>query len=513
MRVKNSLKNFGAGLGTMLVSNILAFVSRTVFIQILGLTYLGVNGLLTNVLSMLSLAELGIGTAINFSLYKPIADNDEKKILILMNFYKIAYRWIGVLVLIVGFVLMPFLDVIIKNPGDVKNLSLIFFIYLINTASSYFMTYKTTLLNAYQKGYLITSINILFNIFTVILQIVVLILTKSYIAYLVINMILLFIQRLYVNKKIEKTYPIVSKRSKEKLPKEELAQIIKNVKAMMFHKVGDYCINGTDNIIISTFISVSMVGIYSNYFMIITMVNGIIVMLFNSMTASMGNLIVRESNARKIEIFSLINFIGFWIFGFATICFYNLLNPFIELWLGEKFLISHNILVIVLLNYYLTGMRVPVATLKSAAGLYDEDKFTPIIQAVVNLGVSIVLVQRWGLAGVFMGTLVSSIILPCWQRPYIVCKYALNTSSKDYFVKYFKYLSMVIVLTIGISFICHKFLLDTTIFNFILRMILCILVPNTLFILIFRKTSDFKEIVNIINNVLGGRFTWIKKLA
>ena len=281
----------------------------------------------------------------------------------------------------------------------------------------------------------------------------------------------------------------------------------------MFHKVGDYCINGTDNIIISTFISVSMVGIYSNYFMIITMVNGIIVMLFNSMTASMGNLIVRESNARKIEIFSLINFIGFWIFGFATICFYNLLNPFIELWLGEKFLISHNILVIVLLNYYLTGMRVPVATLKSAAGLYDEDKFTPIIQAVVNLGVSIVLVQRWGLAGVFMGTLVSSIILPCWQRPYIVCKYALNTSSKDYFVKYFKYLSMVIVLTIGISFICHKFLLDTTIFNFILRMILCILVPNTLFILIFRKTSDFKEIVNIINNVLGGRFTWIKKLA
>ena len=513
MRVKNSLRNFASGLGTMLVSNILAFVSRTVFIYILGKSYLGINGLLTNVLSMLSLAELGVGTAINFSLYKPIAENDEKKISMLMNFYRVAYRWIGVLVFAVGLIIMPFLHVIIKDPGDVQNIKLIFFIYLLNTASSYFITYKTTLLEAYQKGYLITKINILFNTIIVISQMIILVLTKSYIAYLLVNMILLFVQRVYVNKKIGKLYPIVNVKSDEKLPKKELNQIVKNVKAMMFHKIGDYCINGTDNIIISTFISVSMVGIYSNYSMVITMVNGILVMLFNSMTASMGNLIAVGSDKRKREIFDIVNFIGFWLFGFATICFYNLLNPFIELWVGKEFLISQSILVVILLNYYLTGMRVPVATLKNAAGLYDEDKFTPIIQSVVNLVVSIILVQKWGLAGVFMGTLVSSVVLPCWQRPYIVCKYALNTSSKGYFKKYIKYLFVVILCTVGIAFICNRFLFETTMINFILRMGICTIIPNCLFILLFRKTDEFKEIINIMDNMLGGKIPWIRKLV
>lgn len=513
MRIKNSLKNFMAGLGSTLISSILAFVSRTIFINILGEAYLGINGLLTNVLSMLSLAELGIGTAINFSLYKPIAENDEKKISILMNFYKITYRYIGIIVFIVGLIIMLFLDVMINDIGDVQNIKLIYFIYLVNTSYSYLMTYKVTLLNAYQKGYLINSVNIAFNIITVISQILILILTKNYIAYLLTNMILLFIQRVYINFKITNMYPFLKQKVTEKLSKEELSTIIKNVKAMMFHKIGDYCINGTDNIIMSTFISISIVGIYSNYQMIITLVNGVIVMFFNSMTASMGNLIATSLNKRKVEIFNIINFIGFWLFGFSTVCFYNLLNPFIELWLGSKFLISDNILMIILLNYYLTGMRVPVYVVKSASGLYDEDKFTPIIQSIVNLTVSIILVQRWGLAGVFMGTLISSIILPCWQRPYIVCKYALNISSKEYFIKYFKYLFTIIVTAIGISYICENLLLETTIFNFSVRMMICFILPNIIFVLLFRNTKEFKEIIDIVNNILGGKIKWVRKLV
>lgn len=513
MRTKNSLKNFSAGLMSTLVSSILAFVSRTIFISVLGSSYLGINGLLNNVLSMLSLAELGIGTAINFSLYKPIANNDEEKISLLMNFYKITYRCIGILVFCIGLVLMLFLDKIIKDPGNVQNIKLIFLIYLINTSYSYFMTYKTTLLNAYQKGYLINSINITFNVITVVAQMIILLLTKSYIAYLLINMFLLFIQRLYVNIKITKIYPILKHKANGKLPKEELREIIKNVKAMMFHKIGDYCINGTDNIIISSFISVGLVGIYSNYLMVINLVNGIIVMFFNSMTASMGNLIATSTKKRKIEIFNLVNFIGFWLFGFATICFYNLLNPFIKLWLGEGYLISQNIIVVILLNYYLTGMRVPVYTVKAAAGIYDEDKFTPIIQSIVNLSVSIILVQRWGLAGVFMGTLVSSIVLPCWQRPYIVCKYALKTSSKDYFIKYFKYLITIIITTMGLSYVLNNFIAEVTIINFIIRMLVCAIVPNIIFIILFRKSDEFREVLKIAYNIIGGKVKWIKRLV
>jgi O-antigen/teichoic acid export membrane protein len=340
MRIENSLKNFGSGLAINLINNLLAFLSRTIFINVLGKSYLGVNGLLANVLSMLSLAELGVGTAINFSLYKPVAEGDNAKIALLMNFYKRVYRWIGLVVFCFGLLLMMFLNVIIKDPGDVKNIKMIFFIYLVNTSYSYFMSYKNTLLSANQKDYLLTSINIIFSILTMVAQMVVLLIAKNYIAYLLTNMLMLFIQRLYINDKITKLYPILKEKNTEKLPEEDLKGIIKNVKAVAFHKIGDYCINGTDNIVISAFISVSMVGLYSNYSMIITMVNGIIVMFFNSITASLGNLIATESDEKKIEVFEIINFIGFWLFGFATICFYNLLNPFIELWLGTEYLIS-----------------------------------------------------------------------------------------------------------------------------------------------------------------------------
>lgn len=502
MRTRNSIINFLSGVGTTLTSNLLTFISRTIFIQILGSSYLGVNGLLTNVLSMLSLAELGIGTAINFSLYKPLADKDDEKIATLMMFYKKAYQVIGIIVFIVGLLLMIFLDVFIKDPGDVEHIKLIFFIYLINTSYSYFMTYKVTLLTADQKAYLLTKVNIFFNFITVIAQIIVLIITHNYILYLLCQMIILFLSRLYINRKVTKLYPVLEMKVSGKLPKEELAIIIKNVKAMMFHKLGDYCINGTDNIIISSFINIAVVGIYSNYNMIISMVNGFIVLFFNSITASMGHLIATESNERKLEIFKIINFIGFWFFGFATIAFYNLLNPFIELWLGKDYLISQNILVIVLFNYYLTGMRVPVHTVKAAAGLYDEDKYTPLIQSFVNLSISIILVQKWGLAGVFMGTLVSSIVLPCWQRPYIIYKYVFKKSPFEYYTRYLVYLSVVIITTLGISWMCNTYLIDITYISFLIRMIICTVIPNIVFILLFGKTAEFKYLFSMMKKMI-----------
>ena len=513
MRIKNSLKNFSSGILINITTSLLTFISRSIFIHVLGTLYLGVNGLLANVLAMLSLAELGIGTAINFSLYKPIAEKDDKKISILMNFYKIAYRYIGVLVFVIGLVIMLFLDVIIKDSGEVQNLRLIFFIYLINIVLSYFMTYKVTLLNAYQKAYTITKINLVFTIVNAVVQILVLIISKNYIIYLLSNMLVLFIQRIFVNRQITNMYPVLSKKVSGKLPKEELAMITKNVKAMIFHKIGDYCINGTDNIIISAFINIKTVGIYSNYNMIITMINNFILMFFNSITASMGNLIATESDEKKNEIFNVVNLIGFWFFGFASICLYNLLNPFIEIWIGRDFLISQDILIIVILNYYLTGMRVPVATVKSAAGIYNEDKYTPIIQSVVNLVISISLVKSWGLAGVFMGTLVSSLILPCWQRPYIVYKYVFKSSPKEYFIKYIKYLLVIVLTAIGIQALIDKLFSLVTVYNFIIRIVICVVVPNILFILIFRRSNEFIILMKKIESITGEYYKWISWLV
>ena len=511
MRIKNSLMNFSSGIFLNLISTILTFVSRTIFIQVLGKQYLGVNGLFTNILSMLSLAELGVGTAINFSLYQPIANNDNKKIKILMQFYKKAYRAIGCSVFIIGIFIMLFLNVFIKDSEGIQNLRLIFLIFLINTVSSYFITYKTTLLNAYQKGYKLTKVNAIASFLGTVAQLLVLIITNNYLAYLITNMLGLLITRIYVNVKVTKMYPILSEKETEKLPKEDLSKIITNIKAMMFHKIGDYCINGTDNIVISTFISLSTVGIYSNYGMIITMVNGIIVMFFNSMTASLGNMIVTESKEKSKEVFEVTNFIAFWVFGFASICFYNLLTPFIQLWIGKDYLIEQSVVLIVIINYFLTGMRVPVGTIKSAAGLYDQDKYTPLIQSAVNLCVSIVLAKKVGLIGVFIGTLTSSLVLPCWQRPMIVYKYIFKSSSKEYFKKYFGYIISVFGSGVLVTSFIKLFIGNVTIISFILMIIICLVVPNFIFLLIYRNSNEFKYILNIFMSMLGDRVMWIRK--
>ena len=252
-RIRNTALNFMSKSFVLLLSNILSFISRTIFINVLGNSYLGVNGLLSNVLMMLSLSELGIGTAITFSLYEPISQDNKEKIKSLMNFYKNTYRIIGVFVFILGIFLMIFLDYLVPNPGDVKNLKLIFFIYVFNSTITYFLSYKNTLLIADQKEYLLLKSNTFFSILNILLQMLSLIIFKSYIIYLLVNMVVLFIQRIYVNNYISKIYPYLNDRDYEKLPKNEFNKIVINVKAMIWHKIGDYCINGTDNIIISMF--------------------------------------------------------------------------------------------------------------------------------------------------------------------------------------------------------------------------------------------------------------------
>ena len=512
-RTQKSIKNVSSKLIVSLITYLLKFIAQKVFIVYLGKSYLGINGLLTNVLSMLSLAELGVGTAISFSLYKPLADKDEKKVLILMNFYKKAYRIIGIVVFAMGLCLVPFLDKIIKDPGDVKNITFIYLVYLFNTSYSYLMTYKNTLIEADQQAYKLSLSSIIYNIVLVITQIIILVVTHNYIFYLISNSIVLFIQRLYVNRYITKLYPILKEKTHEKLPKEEFKVIIKNIKAMLYHKIGEYCINGTDNIIISAFISVSIVGLYSNYSMIINMINTVIMMCFGTLTSSVGNVLVTENNEKKEEIFKQIDFIGFWLFCFSSVCLYNLLNPFIEICFGKDYVISQGIVAIVILNFYLTGMRVPASTVKSAAGLYDQDKFTPLIQSAINLIVSIVCVKKMGLFGVFLGTLVSSIALPCWQRPQIIYKYVFEKSSRDYFKVYFKYLIFTLVNVYLVNGIGKLFFNEVNIVNFIIKVFICIIFTNGFIILFFRKSKEFKKLIDIIDSLLGGKIKWIKRLV
>jgi O-antigen/teichoic acid export membrane protein len=507
LRLKNTLNNIAFGLGGTLITTLLGFISRTVFINTLGVTYLGVNGLMISVLSMLSLAELGVGTAITFSLYKPLAEKDTEKVNTLMAFYKKFYRIIGLIIFALGLLFMCFLKYIVKDADGISNLYLIYFIFLVDTSYTYFFSYKRTLITADQKAYLLVPFTAGFYSLMVVARIAVLILFQNYIIYLLIQLVVGLAENIFINRYINRKYTFLKDKSEQKIPKSEMAVITKNVKAMFLHRLGDYAVNGTDNIIISAFVSVTVVGLYSNYLLVITAVNTFLLLIFDSATASFGNLIAQETREKSLEVFKVFNFLGFWIFGWATVCFYNLLNPFISLWIGNSYLIEQAIINIVLLNYYLVGMRVPLGVVKTAAGVYAQDRYVPLIQAAVNLTFSIILVQYWGLAGVFAGTVISSVAVVCWYRPLVVYKHVFQTSVKQYFIHYFYYALVVVINILLTDYICSFFLAEYGIINFILRSIVCLIIPNLVVIALFFRAKEFKDIAGIVN-FLAGEKSW-----
>ena len=504
-RTKKSFLNIGSNFFIMMVKTILTFVTRTVFIHYLGEEALGLNGLFTNVLSMLSLAELGVSTAINFSLYQPLSNKDNKKISELMSFYRKTYTVIGIVIGIVGIIIIPFLKYIINDINSIDNVYLIYILYLINTVSTYFIAYKETLINADQKNYKLAGIQFIGLVALNIFQIIFLIITKSFIVYLIIQFITLFIQRVVTNRYITKKYSNIDFNCKEKVEKKDLQIIIKNVKAMFLHKIGDYCINSTDNLIISAFINVATVGIYSNYLTIINLLNNFINMIYNGLGASLGNLVATESDDKKEEIFKKMNFIAFCIYGLCSVCMINVFNDFIKIWIGEKYCLSLSIVIMIVINFYLTGMRVPSSTMKSSAGLFDVDKYTPIIQSIINLVASIILVQKIGLIGVLIGTFISSIAIPSWQRPYLIYKYVLKRSSKGYFIEFFKNIIILVFCTIIALTINNLIIFNNLYIQFVLKGIITASIFVISIIIIYRKTDEFKYIINTTNNLLKRR--------
>lgn len=514
MRTKKAINNIVYGVGSSLVNNLFGFISRTVFIYTLGATYLGVNGLFTNILFMLSMAELGIGTAIGFSLYKPLAIRDFHKISILMSFYKRAYRIIGCIVTILGLVLLFFLNHFIKNAETIPNLRIIFLLYLANSVFIYFISYKNTLISADQMGYKLIPLQTLLSILSTLILIIVLLIFKHFIIYLSLQILLSMISQIILNYAITKRYTEVNFNNTEKLSEEEYATIKTNVKALVFHRIGEYCQNGTDNIVISAFVSIVSVGIYSNYTMLIFILNKYVMIVLNGVQASFGNLLATESVEKKYTTFKTFNLLGFWLFSWLSICFYNLLTPFVILWIGHKYTVSNYVIIPVIINYYLKGMRIPLSILKTAGGVYNQDKYSPLVQSAVNLSFSIYLVQRIGLAGVFWGTVISCIV-PLITSPYVTYKYIFLRSSIEYFVLYTKYLFIFLLSIFFTTALCYYLLNGSSWLFLIGKTIICIVIPNIMFYLIFKNKAEMKHIRTILESLdlLRWRFKFNKSAS
>lgn len=489
-RTKNSIFNASSNFIVYVIKTLLSFVVRTIFIKVLGELYLGVNGLLSNVLSMLSLAELGVSSAISFCLYKPLAEKDYRKISATMTFFKKVYAVIGIIVTLFGVILYFFLDDIIKEYDSIPQLNIIYILYLINTVSTYYTAYKEILIIADQKAYKLTKINIIFTVLLYFSQAIVLLLFKNFIVYLVVQFFVQIMQKVATNIYVSKQYKEINFNSKEKLEKNTLAVIKKNVKAMMFHKVGDYCINGTDNIIISNMINVSTVGYYSNYNMIITMINSIITMIYNNLTASFGNLLVKEDKNKSLEIFKKIDFIAFIMYSFCGVMFTCLASRFVEIWVGDRYVLDTLTVMLISFSFFFTGTRVACTTVRNAAGLYNEDKWVPLGQSIINIIFSVLLAKYIGLNGVIVGTIISS-ILPNFYRIYILYKNIFKEKYSNYFKKYYlPYLVFFVIVMVIIYYICNIVSIRG-ISGFILVFLIALILYTLAVVLCFSRYSEF----------------------
>ena len=497
MRTEKSILNVESNFFIYTFRSIMLFIVRTIFIKVLGKEYLGLDGLFTNILFVLSITELGISNAINYSLYKPLANKDYKKISSLMSFYKRLYIVIGTIIAVLGLIIMVFLNRIVKTaPSDI-NIYIIYAIYLFDTVNLYFISYKETLIIADQKNYKLTGYNFIFFLILYLLQIFVLVKYHSFLLYLLVKITVLLVQRVLINRYITKEYKEVNFNCDDKVDSKDMKVIKTNIKGMFFHKLGFYAVNSTDNIIISAFLNLSLVGIYSNYLSLLSMLNTLLSSSYKAITSSFGNLIVMENKEMQESIFEKINYAGHLLYSFVSIGLVLLINQFITLWIGQSYRLSFIVVIFICMNFYIEGMRQSIDSIKDASGTYDQDKYIPIIQAVLNIIISVALVKPLGILGVVLGTFISNILLPCWNRPYVIYKYVFKSSPRNYYINYIKNLIVVFIISF-ISYYAITYLnLKVSLINFIINILVYCVIYFILIFIIYFKNDNFKFYIDL----------------
>jgi O-antigen/teichoic acid export membrane protein len=503
MRTIHSIHNISISIFSQVIITLLGFVARKVFLDSLGASYLGINGLLTNVLSALILVESGIAISIIYNLYKPLAEDDREKVIALIQLYKKAYGILAIITLFISIGLYPLLDHLMKDGEPIPYIALIYSIFVAKNILTYLNAHKWSLINADQRGYVLTKVNLLFQIGTMITKIIILIMTQNYILYLILELLLFALQNIINGRIVNKRYSYIITKEKYTIDKDTKNNIIKNVKAMFYHNIGGYLISSTDNIIISSFLSLATVGLYSNYTMITDSLFAFVTPILGGIGASVGNLIATESNDNAYFIFKISYFVNFWCYSLCIIFLYNLLEPFIRWWLGESYLLNNLALVFILINFYLYGMRTAIQTFKIKAGLFVQDKYASLIEGLINLISSLIFMKYFGLAGIFMGTTLGMITIVFWTQPYIVYKHLFKRPVSSYFMSYGLYLALTIGTCAITTWICNYFFVGDTFISLIARGVLCLLIPNVIFVAVFYKNSEFQYLKHIVINFMS----------
>lgn len=508
MRAEKLMKNTVVGVIAQAIASLTGFLTYYVFTEFMITEYLGARGLFSSILEFLSLAELGIGSVLVYSMYKPIVDADEQKLIALTQFYRRAYDLIAAMIFGLGLCLMPFLPFFIKDMDSVPHATLIYFLYLVSSASSYLFVYKQSILNADQQSYVINLYGLIFSIIQCVLQIVFLITTHNFFLYLIIQIVAVLAKNITISRQAEKRYPFLKCKQKVKLSKEEKNGIYKNVFAMFNHRVGATVLSSTDSLLISKFIGLIYVGFYGNFKMITQLLNSFLNQFFSAMLSSVGNLTTSESKEASYNTFKYLHFLSFWVYTFCTVSFIELANPFVlALWKREDFVFGFNTVLMIGLNFYVVGIRKVPLTFKEAMGLLWYDRYKPIIEAVLNIVVSIACIQRMGIAGIFFGTIFSMLATSIWVEPYVLFKHGFEMSTKEFWRKNFIYFFFSGGLIVMVHYIDSQFVVGLSGWTDVFAKLgVCLVVPNVIIGLCFCRTREFKDLFHTVFVTLQKKF-------
>ena len=480
----------------------------------MGVQYLGLNSLFSSILQVLNLAELGVGSAMVFSMYKPIVDDDKDTICALMKLYKVYYRFIGLVIAVIGLILLPFIPKLIN--GDVPNGINIYVLYLLNlgaTVLSYWLfAYKNSLLQAHQREDITSKVTLLTNTIQYSLQLVILIFIKNYYLYVIVILFTQALTNIVRSVIVTKLYP--DYKPEGKLDKKVIKEINHRIRDLFTSKLGGVIVNSVDTIVISAFLGLTVLAIYQNYYFILTSIIGFVTIIFNSCIAGIGNSIIVETKEKNFNDLNKFTFIISWIGGFCTTCFLCLFQPFMDVWVKKESLkLDFSVVICFCIYYFVFEINQLLCAYKDSAGMWHEDRFRTLVTALSNLVMNLIMVQFWGVYGVILSTVLSTLFIGMpWLLHNLFTVLFEKSQLKIYLRKLFFYVFVVFCGCVLTYLLCLQLPIMSKWMILIIRAIICCIIPNVIYFVVYIKKQEFKDSIKLFDKITKGKISILKKL-
>ncbi len=451
MDKKKSILNVATAIFFRIALVLLGLFTTRYLIKIIGNEANGLNSLYTSIVGFLSIAELGVGTAISFSMYKPITEGNKEKVAAIYRLFVKIYLIIGTIIFVAGLCIMPALKFLAKDYNG-QNLHLTFFIMLVSVVATYLFSAKVSVIDAFKNNYISTALNSFSLILQYALQITVLFATKSFVAFLLCRVVAALVHWLLVEIVFRKKYGALTK-IKSKIDGETKTEIVKNTKAMFFHKIGTVLVNTADSLIISAMLGVAILGKYSNYITVMTAMTGTITLFFTPLTAIIGHLCAKEDEEKQKKYFNFLLYLNFIIGTVFFLGYYAVIDDVVAIFFGGDLLMGKSVSFIITVNYFIQFMRQVVLLFRDATGTFYHDRFKPLIEGVVNVVLSIIFAKFFGVVGVLVATVITNLLICHVVEPLVLFKKAFHSSPKKHYLQNYLFILVFVLLLVGLNFI------------------------------------------------------------